>query len=407
MFLFSDLSRMLGRFSWWLNRVASILAYEGLTGVFDRVRYPKPLVRHRPPPALSGPVLIVGGDSEVRNQVSYAILRAGLAVASSSKDRHTERVIFNPGVADLDGLCGKDIVVLFEQGDPDPLYLRRVIDRCGAVLCDNISTLGKLQELGLPFERAFAFKNRRTLQEGMSRYLVSVRSLHLDEYEWTDVPDLSDLPQSPRLCLSLPEAVERRGRFNSIYPDRFRIVDGIRYNPGWVGAAASYRAIARACLDQQVAPVLICEDDVYLPPDFDERIESIRGYLEVQEWDVFSGLLTDVGPDYVVTRIDHCGEDAFIHLNRCVGLVCGIYNTGALNRISKWSEGTSLPIDRYLEKSDGLRVVTTLPFLADHCDDLTSTVWRFRNQRYRNVIRRSEARLTQLVRDYERRMIKG
>ncbi len=407
MFLISVLSRMLGRFSWWLKRVVSIVIYEGLTGAFDRVRYPKAFVRHRPPPAPSGPVLIIGGDSEARDHVSQAILRAGLTVATSGKDGHNERVILNPDIGDLDSMCGKDLVVLFEQEDPDPLYLHLIIDKCGAVLCDNISTLGKLQKLGLPFERAFAFKNRGTLREGMSRYLLSARSIHLDEYEWTEIPDLLDLPRSPRLCLSLPEAVERRGRFNSSYPDKFKIVDGLRCDPGWVGAAASYRAIAQACLVQQVAPVLICEDDVDLPSDFDERIESILSYLEERQWDVFSGLLTDAGPDYVVTRIDYYGDNTFIHLNRCVGLVCGNYNTVALNRIATWSEETRLPIDRYLENSDGLRVVTTLPFLADHCDDLTSTVWRFRNRRYRNVIRRSEARLAQLVQDYERRVLHG
>lgn len=405
MSLTSRLSASLRRFQHWSFRFASIRSQEGVAGFYARIRHPKPFMRRCPPPAPSGPVSIIGGDSGDHHQISCAILRAGLTVASSNGDPHNERIVINPALRDLKLVSPNDLVILFGYEDLRSTYLRLVIERGGVVLCDNITILGKLQSLGLPLERTYTFKNRGALCQGMLRYLLAVRSIHLEEYEWSEISGLLDLPQNPKLCLSLPEAAERRKRFTSLYAGKFRIVDGIRRDPGWVGAAASYRAIAQACLDQQAAPVLICEDDVVLPSDVDERIESVLSYLKGQEWDVFSGLLTDVGPDYVVSRVDRYGESTFIHLNRCAGLVFGIYNYGALKRLASWNEETKHHIDRYLERSDGLRVVTTLPFLADHCDELASTVWGFRNKRYRNMIRKSEARLAQLVRDYECRVL--
>ncbi|GGF81792.1 hypothetical protein GCM10011402_38030 [Paracoccus acridae] len=161
--------------------------------------------------------------------------------------------------------------------------------------------------------------------------------------------------------------------------------------------------MAQACLDQKVGPALFCEDDIEFAPDFEKRLHVVQTYLESCDWDVFSGLITDFGPDYVITRVTHFGGEVFVHLNRCVGMVCGIYNHRALMRLASWTDDIQLAIDRYLEASEGLKVVTTLRFLVGHSDSLKSSIWHFNNERYNNMIKNSELRLKSLVRDYEKK----
>lgn len=384
------------------SRLVAVLRHEGIAGIHDRIRYPKPFWRRQRPPApVMGPVLVRGGTAGDRERIARALRDAGIALAASPFDDHRETIRIDPLVDTAEPISSRDILVVAAPGRPSLSRLLPLARRCRAVLCDCPGILQGLQRHGIPPERIFALKNRDNLSEGLTRYLLAAGSAGPDAQDWRAFSDLRDLPPRPRLCLSLPETIERRRNFLAADLDGFRIFDGVRHVPGWIGAAGSFRLMAQACLVQQAIPALFVEDDVSFAPNFESRLEVVSAYLEGQRWDVFSGLLTDVGPDYVVTDVVRHGGEVFIHLNRCVGMVCGLYNHRALDRLAAWNPETGLPIDRHLENSEGLEVVTTMPFLADHCDGLTSSIWRFGNRRYRNMIRNSEARLKQMLKEHE------
>lgn len=386
------------------SRLRAVLRHEGIVGIQDRIRYPKPFWRRQHPPApMRGPVLVQGGTTEDRELVARTLKEAGITLAASSLDDYCETIRITPLVDTAELISNRDILIVTAPDRPSLSQLLLLARHCRAILCDCSELMQGLQQHGIPLERIFALKNRDSLGEGLDRYLLARASSRPEDQNWRAFSDLHDLPPHPRLCLSLPETVERRRNFLAAHLGGFRIFDGVRHVPGWIGAASSFRLMAQACLEQQAVPAMLVEDDVVFDPDVESRLGVILSYLEGQKWDVFSGLLTDVGPDYMVTNVVRQGGEVFIHLNRCVGMVCGLYNRRALDRLASWTLETNLPIDRHLESSDGLEVVTTLPFLADHCDKLTSSIWRFGNRRYRNMIQNSEARLKQMLEEYETR----
>lgn len=386
------------------SRLGAVLRHEGITGIRDRIRYPKPFWRRqRRPVPMTGPVLVRGGTAEDRELIARVLSEAGIVLAASSFDDHRETIRI-VALADMaEPISNRDILIVVAPDRPSLCRLLPLARRCRAVLCDCPGLLQDLQRHGIPIEQIFALKNRDSLAEGLIRYFLAVGSARPDGQDWQAFSDLHALPPHPRMCLSLPETVERRQNFLAANLNGFRIFDGVRHVPGWIGAASSFRLMARACLDQQAVPALFVEDDVVFAANFESRLGIVSSYLKEQRWDVFSGLLTDVGADYVVTDVVRHGGEVFIHLNCCVGMVCGLYNHRALDRLASWTPETGLHIDRYLENFEGLKVVTTLPFLADHCDGLTSSIWRFGNRRYRNMIRNSEARLKQMLKEYEDR----
>ena len=385
-------------------RLLAVLRHEGIRGLYDRVRYPKPFWQRQHHPArVIGPVMIHGGDDADRDQIARALQDAGLPLAAGPQDPTSIGTVIHvdPALFDRIRITQNDIVVLPGPTSLPEGELLLLATRCRAVLISCPDILSRLQRGGIPIERIFALKGRHALHEGITRYLIATRTIPADRQDWRTFSDLHHLSLR-RLCLSLPETPARRESFLAGKPENFTLFDGIRAFPGWIGAAASFRLMARACLDQGIFPVLFCEDDVELPADFEHRFQVVEAYLGKCDWDLFSGLLTDVGPEYRVTKVTRYEGQTFVHLNRCVGMVFGLYNRAALEALASWGEDSGLTIDRYLEGSEDLEIVTTLPFLAGHSDQLTSSVWRFNNQRYRNMICNSEARLSQLVAAYRK-----
>ena len=69
-----------------------------------------------------------------------------------------------------------------------------------------------------------------------------------------------------------------------------------------------------------------------------------------------------------------------------------------------WDESNadaySNTVDRALEARK-LQVITTLPFLVGHKEDLNSEVWGFRNSQYNDLITKSSEKLTALAAAFE------
>ena len=93
----------------------------------------------------------------------------------------------------------------------------------------------------------------------------------------------------PRLCLGLPETPARRASFQRQPVQGFRVFDGLRYDPGWIGAALSFRTMARACLDAGApwAPLKLYYNHGFIrrrlelfKEDYDLRGEA----FPLQEW---------------------------------------------------------------------------------------------------------------------------
>lgn len=215
---------------------------------------------------------------------------------------------------------------------------------------------------------------------------------------------LSDAPGAPlpekfeAVCLSLPETHQRRS--SAWTPDGLRLeyFDGIRHPISWVGCALSYKMLAAHALKNGVNRLLVYEDDVD-PLRLDAAtLAAVMAYLEKidGQWDVFSGLITDLADSAVISLCHEENTLTFVHLSKMTGMVFNIYSANALRLLTEWtfeSPETTPTIDRYLEAKSNFRVVTTHPFIAGHKGELTSTLWGFRNSSYQDWIARSQRRL--------------
>lgn len=212
------------------------------------------------------------------------------------------------------------------------------------------------------------------------------------------------------VCLGLPEATERREEFQKDNRYGIEYFHGLRHSKPWIGCGLSYKFIMLRARDLGLDKIIVCEDDVEFLCGWDSRFETVRAYLEEHRgrWDLFSGLIADLHDNANIEKVDTWQGIDFIYLDRMVSTVFNIYSRDFFSRILQWNSGnldeTCNTIDRFLEQGSGLRVVTTIPFLVGHKEDLHSTIWGFHNQRYREMIDRSTLLLQSKVDEY--RMIR-
>ena len=78
-------------------------------------------------------------------------------------------------------------------------------------------------------------------------------------------------------------------------------------------------------------------------------------------------------------------------------MVFNIYSSRAMEIISRWDEtledDQTNTIDRYLERTENLRVVTLLEPVFGHREELKSSLWGFGNEQYNDYIAKSRAQL--------------
>ncbi|MFV0408804.1 MAG: glycosyltransferase [Paracoccus sp. (in: a-proteobacteria)] len=223
----------------------------------------------------------------------------------------------------------------------------------------------------------------------------------------SDYPSpIVDSGQMPHICLSLPETPIRSKAF--LQQDRrgFRIWPGLKADPGWRGAALSYRHLMRALKAANIPEALIVEDDVILPADFDRRLDLIRTYMDKCDADLFSGLIVDLNPDVQVLGVERRGGLCLVQLDRAVMMICNLYRQRMIDYLADWDDtddnAFSNTIDRYMERATHLRVVTTLPFTADYGASLQSTLREADNHVFDALRARSETLLARKVAAFER-----
>lgn len=209
--------------------------------------------------------------------------------------------------------------------------------------------------------------------------------------------------KSDFIGLSLPETIKRRKVFSSSKPDGCIMFDGIRNIRGWVGCGSSFSALARYALAHNIDQLTVIEDDVLLPVSFDENMLTVKKYLRntVANWDIFSGMMASVHQTAQVINVEKLDGLTFVTLDRMTSTVCNIYNTRALDILSRWNpmdlNVDDNTIDRYLERQPDLRVVVALPFIAGHREEAESTLWGFDNTRYAQMIADAESQINELA----------
>lgn len=205
--------------------------------------------------------------------------------------------------------------------------------------------------------------------------------------------------QADTFGLSLPETIERRRIFEASRPHDCVVFDGIRRSPGWVGCGLSYSALAEHALRNGMHTMTVMEDDVILPVDYLESLPIIRSHLASlgDEWDVFAGVIASLHPDTKILSVTESNGRMFVTIDKMTSMVFNIYSERAMRIFQEWDpnllDAQSNTIDRFLESRTNVRVVTTYPYFVGHREEVSSTLWGFRNSVYLQMIRDSEATL--------------
>jgi hypothetical protein len=235
------------------------------------------------------------------------------------------------------------------------------------------------------------------------RFLLATDNIGFEDF-WQLIGSEFQLG-SDRLCLNLPEYVDRSASFDRDNIYGFGRFPGLRHAKGWVGCAMSYKYMLRLAKKHGLPSVTICEDDVEFPEDFGPAWDRVQRALAdgSSSWDVFSGVLADLSDETRVLAVEPLGTVSLVQLDRLISMVFNIYNASCYELVDAWSEidqdVTSNTIDRFLERSE-LRVMTTYPFLVGHKEELHSTLWGGKNTIYSPLIAKSGALLGQKVEQF-------
>jgi hypothetical protein len=277
-------------------------------------------------------------------------------------------------------------VTFFETDNPD------------AMLNALFELVVHTEDSSAKVQRAVEFWQRRHLFM-LDRFLIGVGILPT-----TALGDLTSesVLEDSVYALSLPETTGRREVFNiETRTSDTCVFDGIRRRPGWIGCGMSYKYLCRSALNSGVQRFTIMEDDVLLPYNHSQNMEVVHRYLteKAGEWDIFSGVIAHLHDDTKVLHVEKFGGLEFITIDRMTSTVYNIYSRRAMKVISSWNQlnhdSQNNTIDRFLENS-GLRIVVTDPYIVGHREDMNSTLWGFNNSQYRDMIRESQRKLSEI-----------
>jgi hypothetical protein len=216
--------------------------------------------------------------------------------------------------------------------------------------------------------------------------------------------------QSETVCLGLPESVARRLDFEKDNHYGIQYFPGLRHAIGWVGCGLSYKFIMRKAKEQGYAQIAVCEDDVELPADWQRRYAIVKGYFAAQDGcDLFSGLIADLKESVKVAKVERIQGIDFVEIDKMTSTVFNLYAAKFFDKIADWDphlrDAQHNTIDRFIESMSDLRVLTTLPFLVGHKEELHSTLWGFQNTAYETLISASTQRLSEKVVEFRGKII--
>ena len=170
----------------------------------------------------------------------------------------------------------------------------------------------------------------------------------------------------------------------------------------------SHKFILRRLLDLGCEQAIVCEDDVDFLPGWDKRLSVVLEYLQNKqgEWDIFSGLNADVHSDAQILQVESYKGIEFITMDKTVSTVLNIYPKSFCKKMQNWDDRNhhvENTIDRFIESLNGLRVITTHPYLIGHKEELSSTLWGIGNDVYKDLIQKSNKLLKKKIDDWKNR----
>jgi len=215
--------------------------------------------------------------------------------------------------------------------------------------------------------------------------------------------DFFDLGEG-KICIGLPESTDRVRYFASINSHGFKVFPALKFPIGWIGCGMTYKFLARKALDESRTDLIICEDDVEFLPDFAERFAIAEEYFKQCDADALSGFIVDLHPEAVISKIDNYKGVEFITVDKMTSTVFGHYSRRFLKAISLWDESNDKQsdntIDRYLENHMDLKITFANPFLVGHNEELFSTLWSCKNDRYNPMLEKSLCRIKEKKSEY-------
>jgi GR25 family glycosyltransferase involved in LPS biosynthesis len=212
---------------------------------------------------------------------------------------------------------------------------------------------------------------------------------------------------SDRIVLGLPESLTRHDFALRNRLDGAVIFPGLRLTAGWMGCALSYKFLAMLAVQQNKPRLTIYEDDADFGTEGHQRLARLESYLagHQADWDIFSGLLSDLDEEAQVTAVYEVGDEQLVEVDRVIGMVFGIYDLKALEMIADFhfagNDTNKHTIDRYLE-SFRMKVLSLVRPLVDHHDDLSSTIWNVENSKITESIAASRRLLEQKVEAFQK-----
>lgn len=214
--------------------------------------------------------------------------------------------------------------------------------------------------------------------------------------------------QCNNLCLVLPEAVDRKRLFLNHKYD-FIQIEGLRHYIGWIGCGLSYKHIANFAKSMN-NDIIVCEDDVDFPDNYDEGIKIVKEYLTLMEgqWDMFIGFITDIIPETKILRIDCYKGREFIYFDKACSAVFNIYSKRIRDKIITWdyNNRVSANVSDRFYNDDGYKFVMTYPYFVGHAADLCSTnLSELQSQKnsdiYDEITKQSSLRLEEKIREFK------
>lgn len=297
---------------------------------------------------------------------------------------------------DMDQHAQLGQLVEFVEIDDVDAMVRRV----GELLADR-------QALAICAER-----NARFLRDNLNefdyyfhRFLLATDNITFDQF-WQLAGSQVRLG-GQKLCLNLPEYVDRGRNFSQANPLGFEMFPGLRHRHGWVGCALSYKFMIRLAEKHGFEWVAICEDDAEFGEDAGQKLIGTMDFLTGRPWDVFSGLMADLSPKAEIKDVVLHDGTTFVLTDKMISTVFNLYNASMFSVIAGWNEQNrdvnTNTIDRYIERTRNIGVWTTSPFMVGHKHEEHSTIWSFQNTQYVDLIAASEQLLREKVSDFQAR----
>lgn len=228
-----------------------------------------------------------------------------------------------------------------------------------------------------------------------NRALLSLDMIGFESVHPNNHPAIFQKNAQSIYCLGLPENIERRKSFEQDNQYNISVFDGLRHVQGWIGCGLSYKYLITYAQVSNLDYIIICEDDVEFPKEFQSKLDAVLHYLQTttKRWDIFAGLIADIHEDTSVLDIEIYDNQEYIYIDRMTSTVFNIYHRSFYEKLINWDDKNydvhTNTIDRYIEAQGDLIVVTTLPFFVGHKEEQTSSIWHFQNTQYSELFEKS------------------